>query len=85
MKYGEAWTGDVWKVVYYLLKYYHTHFQFQWFHHPNYRGVIMLYKITPFKIPEMGETINKINGFDYTIHFSEYLELLLSTQIQNKI
>jgi glycosyltransferase involved in cell wall biosynthesis len=76
LKYGEAWTGDVWKVVYYLLMHYRTRFQFSWFHHPNYRGVFMIYDISPFEIPETEKVLEEINGYEYTRDYADYLAIL---------
>lgn len=76
MKYVEAWTGDVWKLVYYLLKNHRTQFKYKWFNHPNYRGVIMLYDIVYFKIDNSATTLEAINGADYVSEFGDYLAFL---------
>lgn len=78
LKYAEAWTGDVWKVVYYLLRYYNTCFRYKWFHHPNYRGVILLYSLKPFSIPDTTETLGEINGYEYLADFPRYMDVLTS-------
>ena len=33
LKYGEPWTGDVWKVLYYILKNYSEHIDFSYYFH----------------------------------------------------
>jgi hypothetical protein len=73
LKYGEAWTGDVWKVVYYLLRYFRDRFQYRWFNHPNYRGMMMLSEISPFEIPNTQKVLEEINGYDYTLNYADYL------------
>jgi hypothetical protein len=73
LKYGEAWTGDVWKVVYYLLRHFRDRFQYRWFNHPNYRGVMMLSDISPFEIPNTQKVLEEINGYDYACDYANYL------------
>jgi len=42
LKYGEEWTGDVWKFVYHLLLHYRDKISFSYFYNINYRGVICI-------------------------------------------
>jgi glycosyltransferase involved in cell wall biosynthesis len=71
LKYGEEWTGDVWKVMYHLLLHYNDKFKYQYFHNTNYRGVIMIKILEPFEISNE-LTIN----YDYFNDFNNYLGLL---------
>lgn len=75
LKYGESWTGDVWKVVYYLLSHHRTEMGFSYYYHENYRGVACLTFKEKFQIPE--EAISQINDYDYYRDFSHYLSLFL--------
>jgi glycosyltransferase involved in cell wall biosynthesis len=74
LKYGEEWTGDVWKVVYHLLTKYAGNIFFGYFYNINYRGVLFVNIKEQFQIPETD--IDEINGYDYFEHFNHYLELL---------
>jgi hypothetical protein len=74
LKYGEEWTGDVWKVVYHLLTKYSGNIFFGYFYNINYRGVLFVNIKEQFQIPETD--IDEINGYDYFEHFNHYLELL---------
>jgi len=75
LKYVSPWTGDVWKVVYYLLQHHSKQFQYIWFHHPNYRGVLMMHHIShDLCIPE--NVLETINQYDYECDFHHYLQLL---------
>ena len=75
VKYTEPWTGDVWKVVYHLLKHYSSHFTHKLYHHANYRGVLMLESIQKFDIDHT-QAISQINGYDYYVDYTEYLALI---------
>ena len=75
LKYVTPWTGDVWKVAFYLLQHHSSQFQFSVFHHPNYRGVLRMYQIdASLRIPD--HAFDTINGYDYTRDFQTYLDLL---------
>ena len=76
LKYGEPWTGDVWKVIYYLLQYHITDFTYSYFSNINYRGVLMIEFINKFNIPP--NAISEINGYEYFIDYEKYIELLES-------
>ncbi len=67
------WTGDVWKVVYYLLQFHHQDFLFECYNHESYRGVAKLTINKPFNIPE--SKIETINGYEFSC-FDEYVKLL---------
>jgi hypothetical protein len=74
LKYREAWTGDVWKFVYYLILNYKNNIEYQLFIHDNYRGVIMLKCNKKIQINE--ENIYIINNYNYNIDFINYIKLL---------
>jgi len=71
LKYTSPWTGDVWKIVYYLFKFHRNDFLFGYYNNANYRGVGMFKILRKFSIPE--SEITSIN--EYT-DFREYLEYL---------
>ena len=75
LKYGEEWTGDIWKVVYHILKNYSQHILVtKYFYNACYRGVLHLKLTAPFEIPD--SEIDVINSYDYFTDFPVYLELL---------
>ena len=79
LKYGEEWTGDIWKVVYHILKNYSEHISdHKYFYNANYRGVLHLTLKDTFEIPDTD--LNTINGYNYFIDFLLYLELLTLTK-----
>jgi hypothetical protein len=77
LKYGEEWTGDVWKFIYHLLKNYKDKINLQYFHNINYRGMFMLQIKEQFNVDVSYE---ELNSYDYFEHFNDYL-VLLSTLI----
>jgi glycosyltransferase involved in cell wall biosynthesis len=81
LKYGEPWTGDVWKVFYYILKNHRGNIEFEYFNHQNYRGVAMLTILSPFKIKDDDETLSEINSYDYYKDFNDYTTLLTSANV----
>ena len=75
LKYGEEWTGDIWKVVYHILKNYSQHILVtKYFYNASYRGVLYLTLKNAFEIPD--SEINVINSYDYFTDFPVYLKLL---------
>ena len=75
LKYGEEWTGDIWKVVYHILKNYSQHILVtKYFYNACYRGVLYLTLKNAFEIPD--SEIDVINSYDYFTDFPVYLELL---------
>ena len=77
LKYGENWTGDVWKVVYHLLKKYKDKMlDFKYFYNINFRGIGALKFKEVFKIHD--EEINDINSYNYFQDFADYLTILQS-------
>jgi hypothetical protein len=76
LKYGEPWTGDVWKTMYYILQHYFNDFEIYYYNHQNYRGIAVFNIINKFQIPDDDETIRTINSYTYEVDFPKYLELL---------
>jgi hypothetical protein len=73
LKYGEEWTGDVWKFVYHLLLKYSDKIRFTYFYNINYRGVIRIEILDKFDIVVTEE---ELNAYDYFNDFNNYLDLL---------
>ena len=76
LKYREPWTGDVWKVAYYLIKNFKK-INCTVYRHPNYRG-IGVFRITE-KIKISPDKINEIQNYDYKKDFTDYLNLISPT------
>ena len=75
LKYGEEWTGTVWKFIYYLLLNYSNNIKMRYFHNINYRGVVMIQIVESFEIVNsIIDTIDLL--YNYFDHFNNYLELL---------
>jgi len=75
LKYGENWTGDIWKVLYHILLHYnHNIYDFSFYYNINFRG------IGTFKIKEKFQInyddIDIINNYDYFKDFNIYIGLL---------
>ena len=82
LKYGEEWTGDIWKVVYHILKNYSHNLlseETKYFYNACYRGVLHLKLKNTFEIPDTDLELSTINGYDYFTDFPKYLELLSLT------
>ena len=75
LKYGEEWTGDVWKFVYHLLLNYSSKIDICYFHNMNYRGVIMIKILEPFEII-LGRDTQLEDEYSYFNDFNHYLELI---------
>jgi len=73
LKYGEEWTGDVWKFVYHLLLYYSDKISFVYFYNINYRGIIRIKILEHFKVLVSDDDLNK---YDYFHNFNHYLRLI---------
>jgi hypothetical protein len=76
LKYGEPWTGDIWKVVHYIFKNFSDKITFNYWNHPYYRGVGKIIILEEFQIPE--DAIDEINNYTYEDDFPEYLDVILS-------
>lgn len=74
LKYRSSWTGDVWKVIYHILKNYNENINFKYFFNSNYRGVFLMTLIKKFKIHE--SEYNIINNYHYIHDFKNYIYLL---------
>lgn len=80
LKYGEPWTGDVWKVIFHVLLFYSQNIDFSYYYHLNYRGVAILHIKNKFKISET--ELSDINEYDYFRDFKSYMLLLESCKEQ---
>jgi hypothetical protein len=74
LKYKESWTGDIWKVIFYILKNYSEYIEFKVYFHSNYRGVFQMSIIKPFEINI--DKIELINTYSYYDDFNIYISLL---------
>lgn len=70
LKYGEPWTGDVWKIMFYIFKNHLNDIGFSYFNNENYRGVGALRIKNKFQIPSTA--IEEINAYDYNKDFATY-------------
>ena len=70
LKYGEEWTGDVWKVIYYLLVHYKDKLTLTYFYNITYRGIAHIKINELFKIIEE-EAIEEINSYEYFKDFNK--------------
>ena len=75
LKYGENWTGDIWKVIYHILLHYSDKIaDFKYYYNINFRGIGV------FKIKEIFEIksdeIDTINNYSYLCDFQKYIKLL---------
>ena len=82
LKYGESWTGDVWKVMYYLIIHFQDNFKFTLFQHPNYRGVGCLRIIEKFTLPDTCH--EEIKSYDYNTDFEIYKQLVEALSKNNR-
>lgn len=79
LKYGESWTGDVWKVVYYLLQHYqHAFHSFQYYYNREHRGVGVFRWKEKIPMEEM-ERVEEINQYSYWNDFNDYVLLVESS------
>jgi glycosyltransferase involved in cell wall biosynthesis len=77
LKYGENWTGDVWKVIYHLIKNYKDKInEFKYYYNINFRGIGMFKFNEKFEINS--DEIETINNYDYFKDFSNYVNELQS-------
>ena len=79
---GQPWTGDVWKVLYYLLLTFTNKFNIQIYNNSEYRGVCMLYNITKIDILINKQILEIINNYTYENDFNNYINLLLTINKQ---
>ena len=72
LKYGENWTGDVWKVIYYILKNYRDKISnFRYFYNIHFRGIGIFEFKEHFQINNEG--IDVINKYDYFSDYNDYI------------
>jgi glycosyltransferase involved in cell wall biosynthesis len=84
LKYGENWTGDVWKVLYHILKNYQSKLiDFKYFYNINFRGIGALKFKEVFQID--CKEIDTINSYDYFQDYSKYINILQCFYIDNKL
>ena len=76
LKYGESWTGDVWKFLYYVLIHYYECIELQIYNHTNYRGVCKIKIIQQIDWTDEEQVINTMIKYDYTTDFSNFLQIL---------
>jgi hypothetical protein len=81
LKYREPWTGDVWKVIYYIMKYHKDDIDFELHTHKNYRGVGKFSFKKEFEIP--AEKMDEIESYDYKTDFKNYLSLIVLNPLDN--
>lgn len=77
LKYGESWTGDVWKFIYFLLL--HYQFDFSVYNFTNgYRGIIHIYNFKNEINNEIDNTkvIETMNSYDYNTDYDKYLKYI---------
>ena len=74
LKYKNSWTGDIWKVVYFILIKHFDKIKHSYSLHSNYRGVMCIEIITFFQISL--EEIENINNYSYEKDFKDYILLL---------
>jgi hypothetical protein len=84
LKYGEEWTGDVWKTVYYLLVHHQDILSISYYYNINYRGIAHIKLKTKcinfLSEKNEGKILEKIKGFDYFKDFKQYLRLLTNNK-----
>jgi len=76
IKYGEFWTGDIWKGLYHILLYYRSYINYiEYYYNANFRGICVLTfnKSLPEKILDQ---IHLIDNYDYFTDFPKYMDLL---------
>jgi hypothetical protein len=83
LKYGEEWTGDVWKFIYYLLRNFHQNIIYTYYYHIAYRGIIRIEIVEPFKLFIEDQVYSEMNNYDYFNDFSDYLLLLDRNKTSN--
>jgi len=73
LKTKEQWTGDVWKFIYHLIRFYNDKIRFFYCYNINYRGIIVIKLVEQFEVVVSEEELNSYNYFD---HFNDYIKLL---------
>ena len=77
LKYGESWTGDVWKFIYFLLLHYQFDFSVYNFT-DGYRGIIHIYNFKNEINDDIDNTkvIETMNSYDYNTDYDKYLKYI---------
>jgi len=77
LKYGESWTGDIWKFIYFLFQYYQFDFYVYNFT-SGYRGMIHIYNFKNEINDEIDNTkvIETMNSYDYNTDYDKYLKYI---------
>jgi len=75
LKYGEPWTGNVWKFIYYLLLNHSSDISFKYYYNQYYRGVIAIKIINKIKF-NYDELVPVIISYSYYEDFQKYIDLL---------
>jgi glycosyltransferase involved in cell wall biosynthesis len=79
LKYGEEWTGDIWKIIYYLLVHCKDQLSFSYYYNINYRGIAHIkIKHNSKKIKILEDALEEINKYEYFKDFNNYLQLVSS-------
>lgn len=85
LKYDEFWTGDIWKVVYHILKYYSKYIKkFSYYYNSSFRGIGKLELNTDSNDERLfisPDEIEQINKYDYFIDYPLYLELITNNYL----
>lgn len=75
LKYGENWTGDVWKVIYYILLNFSDKLStFKYYYNINFRGIAAIQLLDPFQVSL--DSVDEINNYNYYDDYKKYVELL---------
>ncbi len=75
LKYGENWTGDIWKVIYWMLVHCKKDImEFEYYYNENFRGIGVFQFNNPIEITP--ETVETINAYDYFTDFPLYIKEL---------
>ena len=75
LKTKDSWTGDVWKVMYYILKNHREDINFKVFLNPMHRGIGKIQIENPIDIP--CEKIDEIEKYDYNYDFNNYMSMII--------
>ena len=77
LKYGEPWTGDVWKFIYYLIKNHSEKFEFEYYNNINYRGVGVFKIKEPFQLRDFeSSALEEMNSYDFFNDYELYIQTL---------
>jgi hypothetical protein len=74
LKYGEPWTGDIWKTIYYILLNNKNDIEYKYYLNNTFRGLLELKIINKFQINQ--SNIDVINNYSYFDDYPKYLNIL---------